>query len=257
MSTIVVTGASAGIGLSISKYLLADARKHRLVLCCNSNDKALRELANDPANADRVFVIKGDTADAKFVSTVFAQSLVHFEIDRIDALVLNHGTLGDGTRIADCTQKTWEWVFRVNFFSIVDIIQHTIPYLRESQGRIIITSSGAAEGSTTTWGPYGASKAAINHLARTLAKEEPVITTVSIRPGMVETGMQTLIRGDASKHMDTTDRQRFVGAYEQGKLLPADKPGHVTARLATEAKKELSGLFLTWNDTKLADYQDA
>lgn len=123
MSTIVVTGASAGLGLSISKYLLADPRKHRLVLCCNSNDKALKELANDPANADRVFIIKGDTADENFVKTVFAQSLVHFEIDRIDSLILNHGILGDGSRVADGTQGYWEKVFRVNFFSIVEIVR--------------------------------------------------------------------------------------------------------------------------------------
>jgi NAD(P)-dependent dehydrogenase (short-subunit alcohol dehydrogenase family) len=122
MSTIVVTGASAGLGLSISKYLLADSRKHRLILCCNSNDKPLKELANDPANADRVFIIKGDTADDSFVKTVYAQSLVHFQIDRIDSLVLNHGVIGDGSRVADGTQEAWEKVFRVNFFSIVGIV---------------------------------------------------------------------------------------------------------------------------------------
>lgn len=120
--TIVVTGASAGLGLSISRYLLADSRKHRLVLCCNSNDKALKELANEPANKDRVYIIKGDTSDANFAKTVFAQSLVHFEIDRIDALVLNHGTIGDGKRLADSTQEEWEKCFRINFFSYVGIV---------------------------------------------------------------------------------------------------------------------------------------
>lgn len=74
---------------------------------------------------------------------------------------------------------------------------------------------------------------------------------------MVDTGMQDLIRGDGSKHMDDDDRQKFVGAYESGKLLPPNKPGHVMARLATEASKDLSGQFLTWNDPKLAEYQDA
>ena len=123
MSTIVVTGASAGLGLSISKYLLADPRKHRLIVCCNSNDKPLKALAADAANANRVFIIKGDTADTNFVKTVFAQSLVHFDIERIDALVLNHGVIGDGSRMADVTQEEWERVFRINVSSFVGIVR--------------------------------------------------------------------------------------------------------------------------------------
>lgn len=96
----------------------------------------------------------------------------------------------------------------------------------------------------------------MNHLAKTLAREENSITTVSIRPGMVDTGMQELIRGDGGKSMDEEDRQKFVGAFENGKLLSPDKPGHVMARLATEATKDLSGQFITWSDEKLATYQD-
>jgi NAD(P)-dependent dehydrogenase (short-subunit alcohol dehydrogenase family) len=135
-------------------------------------------------------------------------------------------------------------------------IQHTVPYLRESQGRIIFTSSGAAESGTTSWGPYGASKAALNHLAKTLAREEKCITTVAIRPGMVDTGMQELIRGEEFKSMDEEDRLKFINAHKDGKLLPPDKPGHVMARLAVSASEELSGQFITWSDEKLAAYQD-
>jgi hypothetical protein len=73
---------------------------------------------------------------------------------------------------------------------------------------------------------------------------------------MVDTGMQALIRGDDFKSMDEDDRKKFVDAYESGKLLHPDKPGHVMARLATEATKELSGQFITWSDPKLGAYQD-
>ena len=73
---------------------------------------------------------------------------------------------------------------------------------------------------------------------------------------MVDTGMQELIRDQLVKNMDEDDKEKFVGAHRNGKLLPVEKPGHVIARLATDAKKELSGEFLTWNDPKLGDYQD-
>ena len=134
-------------------------------------------------------------------------------------------------------------------------IQQTIAFLRESQGRIILTSSGAAESGTSAWGAYGASKAALNHLAMTLANEERSITTVAIRPGMVDTAMQGIIRGEMSKNMNPDEASKFVDAHREGKLLPAEKPGHVMARLALDTDKDLNGMFLTWSDPKLAKYQ--
>lgn len=73
---------------------------------------------------------------------------------------------------------------------------------------------------------------------------------------MVDTQMQTDIRGKYLSNMDEDDQVKFTGAHKEGKLLPPEKPGHVIARLATDAKKELSGLFLSWSDEKLAAYQD-
>lgn len=82
----------------------------------------------------------------------------------------------------------------MNFFSAVSISKAAIPLLRESRGRIILTSSGAAVSAYATWGAYGSSKAALNHLASTLANEESDIVTVAIRPGIVDTEMQRDIR---------------------------------------------------------------
>jgi NAD(P)-dependent dehydrogenase (short-subunit alcohol dehydrogenase family) len=96
----------------------------------------------------------------------------------------------------------------------------------------------------------------VNHLAKTLANEERSIVTVAIRPGMVDTAMQEIIRGDMSKNMNTDEADKFKTAHRDGKLLPPEKPGHVMARLATNATKDLSGAFLTWSDDKLAAYQD-
>jgi NAD(P)-dependent dehydrogenase (short-subunit alcohol dehydrogenase family) len=90
----------------------------------------------------------------------------------------------------------------------------------------------------------------------TLANEEKMVTTVSLRPGMVDTAMQGLIRGEVSANMDKEDAQKFLDVHKNGKLLPPEKPGNVMARLALSADKELSGKFLTWSDAELAKYQD-
>ena len=77
----------------------------------------------------------------------------------------------------------------------------------------------------------------------TLNVEEPDVTTVAIRPGVVDTEMQAEIRG-LNQVMDAQDAQKFKSLHEEGKLLRPEQPGHVMARLAITAEKELSGKFL-------------
>ena len=88
----------------------------------------------------------------------------------------------------------------------------------------------------------------MNNLALTLAVEEPTIMTVSVRPGVVDTDMQALVR---SKHavMDAKDVKKFRGLYEEGKLVKAEDVGGLMARLSVglggeEGKgKALNGRF--------------
>ena len=119
-----------------------------------------------------------------------------------------------------------------------------IPHLRQSQGRIILTSSGASVSGTATWGCYGAGKAVLNHLAKTLAKEEPDITTISVRPGVVATQMQDTLASTHFAKMEATDTARFKKMREEGTMLRPDQPGHVIAKLVMDGPKDLSGEFL-------------
>lgn len=116
-------------------------------------------------------------------------------------------------------------------------------------------SSGAATGHYSTWGAYGASKAALNHLAGTLAVEEKDVTTVSIRPGVVDTDMQVSIRNTHSGAMDEKDAAKFHELKETGGLLKPEQPGNVMAKLAVDAPKEVSGKFLSWDDDALEAFQ--
>jgi NAD(P)-dependent dehydrogenase (short-subunit alcohol dehydrogenase family) len=84
----------------------------------------------------------------------------------------------------------------------------------------------------------------MNHLAATLAVEEPLIISVAIRPGAVDTVMQTIIRDDHSSVMDAKDVEKFRELYTGKKLLKPEQPGHVMARLVLDAPSELSGKFL-------------
>lgn len=128
--------------------------------------------------------------------------------------------------------------------------------MRKSKGRIILTSSGAAVGAYQGWGAYGAGKAVLNHLASTLGEEEPDVTTISIRPGVVDTEMQREIRELHNTTMSEKDAAKFASLKKDGGLLTPEQPGHVIAKLAVGADKALSGKFLTWNDETLKAFQD-
>lgn len=119
-----------------------------------------------------------------------------------------------------------------------------LPALRESKGRIIFTSSGAAVSGYHSWGLYGATKAAMNHLALTLSTEEPDVTSVSVRPGMVDTEMQREIREEHQTNMPPEAYKKFDEAHKNAKLLKPEVPGHIIARLVLDAPKKLSGRFI-------------
>lgn len=248
--TIILTGASRGIGLAIAHYLLA--RSHNLVLVARS-EAPLRDLEKEYKN--QVAVLAGDLADFSLGDKAVALARENFA-GKLDGLIVNHGVLDPVKRVTNSSADEWRAAFDVNFFSAVALSQAALPALRESKGKILFTSSGAASNAYPTWGAYGAAKAAVNHLAMTLGAEEKEITTVSVRPGVVDTEMQRDIREKHNKAMDEQDAARFAELKATGGLLKPEQPGHVMAKLVLDAPKELSGKFLSWNADELKAFQE-
>ena len=89
---------------------------------------------------------------------------------RLNAIILNAGTMDPMGRIASNDAKStvddWRFGFDVNFFSLLHTLKAAVPHLRESKGRAIFISSGAAAGGYAGWGAYSATKAAMNSLVR-------------------------------------------------------------------------------------------
>ena len=86
----------------------------------------------------------------------------------------------------------------------------------------------------------------MNHLALTLSVEEPDITSLAVRPGVVDTDMQVLVRSK-STIMDGKDAEKFRSLYEDGKLVKPEEVGGVMAEIAlrlSEEGKNLNGKFL-------------
>ncbi|KAI5361065.1 Putative short-chain dehydrogenase/reductase SDR, NAD(P)-binding domain superfamily [Septoria linicola] len=247
---ILLTGASRGIGLSIAHYLLKQSHKVTLVA---RTETPLRELEQQYPN--QTAILTGDLADLSLGQKAIDLTVQQF--GQLDGVIVNHGVLDPVKRVVDSTAEEWRDAYNINFFSAVAIAKAAIPHLRKSStGTIIFTSSGAASNSYPTWGAYGSSKAALNHLASSIANEEKDVVAIAVRPGVVDTEMQRDIREKHHEVMDEGDRVRFAELKSSGGLLRPEQPGHVMAKLVLEGKRELSGQFLSWNAEELKAFQE-
>ncbi|KAG9018839.1 hypothetical protein FRB90_009126 [Tulasnella sp. 427] len=248
---VLVTGASKGIGLCVARILL---RNHKATVFAFSRTLTLeldQLLAEFP---DRIIAVQGDVTSKDSIRR--AVETVSEKSGLLDALVINAGTLGTIGKISSSSLQDWRDVFDVNLFSVVEVIQAALPALRKSElGKIVFVSSGAADRGYVGWGPYSASKAALNSLCRTVANEERDLVAVSIRPGAVDTGMQEKVRTEGANTMDAAELDKFNTLYSSGRLVKPEECGQVIAGLAVNATKDLSGKYFSWDDDALKQYR--
>ncbi|KAF2852848.1 short chain dehydrogenase-like protein [Plenodomus tracheiphilus IPT5] len=250
---VIITGASRGIGLATAHHLLSTSPSTKLLVIART--RASLEELQQQYSSSRVEVLAGDISDPSVAPK--AVDLAMSRWGRLDALIVNHGSLDPVKKVAESGVGEWRNAFDANVFSAVGLVQAALPSLRASHGRIVLTSSGASISAYQGWGAYGAGKAVLNHLALTLSVEEPDVITVSIRPGTVDTEMQREIREVHHERMSEGDKKKFSELKQAGRLLRPEQPGHVIAELAVRGGKEFSGKFLSWNDELLKDFQEA
>lgn len=240
---VLLTGASRGIGAATAKILAS--RGASLVL--NARDEAaLTRLAEEIGNA---LVVAGDIAETETARRMVESARQRF--GRVDSVIHNAAIIEPIAPIAEAESDAWMRHFQVNVIGGVNLIRFALPFLREREGRAILVSSGAAVHPMRGWGAYCASKAAVNHLTRVLAAEEPRVTAIAFRPGIVDTPMQATLREKGRGKMPPEEYARFVQYYESGMLMPPEVPGAALASLALAAPREWSGEFLSWDDEKV------
>jgi len=195
MPVAVVTGASKGLGLALTRAL-AD-RGWSVVVDARDGDALQRATAGRPG----VTAVPGDVADpthrAELVRAVE-------RLGRLDALVNNASTLGASPlpRLDVLPLDTYRQTLEVNVVAPLALVQAFLPLLRASDGRIVnITSDAGVEG-YETWGGYGSSKAALEQLSNVLAAEEPGVKVYWLDPGDMRTDMHQ----DAFPGEDISDR---------------------------------------------------
>jgi NAD(P)-dependent dehydrogenase (short-subunit alcohol dehydrogenase family) len=245
--TVIVTGASRGLGAAIAE---AAAQMGAAVVLCARSEGALNATAERiQAAGGEALAVAADVSQSADCRRIVGRAVERF--GRVDALVNNAGVLAPIARIGEVDPGDWNRSWSINVTGPLLMVQAALPQLREHTGRIINVSSGAAVRVKAAWGAYCATKAALNMFSEALAIEEPDLTTLAVRPGKVDTAMQTLIREKGEGRMAQAEHERFVKVYEDGALNPPGLPGRAIAALALHAPHDWSGEFIAWDDPKV------
>lgn len=237
--TIIITGASRGIGLAAAQILLVDGAQVVTVQRTTSPD--LKTLAGKYPKTLRV--IQGDFTADEVIRQVIKESLQTF--GAINAVVFNAATGAGVGYVEKLPLAEWQKTFDINVFGVVKFLKQVLPVL-EDAGKIVFLSSAVSEVGIPASGPYGASKAALSSINRTVAAEHPNLVSVALHPGTVRTELQQNFVDDAKSIVPEGTMEGIFA-----KLLEPEEPGRIIANLALRAPASLSGKYLHWNDPAL------
>ncbi|MGD9237614.1 MAG: SDR family NAD(P)-dependent oxidoreductase, partial [Desulfobacterales bacterium] len=171
---------------------------------------------------------------------------------RLDAVVNNAGMVEPLAPVSGSDVDRWQYNIGVNLLGPFYLIRAAIAELRRQSGRIVNVSSGAATTPIENASAYCAAKAALNHFSRVLAAEEPRVTVVAVRPGVVDTQMQDTIRQKGAGVMSAEQLAYYQNLKVRGQLEKPEVPGRAIAWLALQAPVEFSGQFLNYDDPPIS-----
>ncbi|EKF20353.1 SDR family NAD(P)-dependent oxidoreductase [Nitratireductor pacificus] len=186
-----VTGASRGIGYFLAKELAA-AGAH--VIAVARTVGGLEELDDEIRTAGgEATLVPLDLTDMAGIDRI--GGAIHERWGKLDVLVANAGILGVIAPLGHVEAKVFDKVMAINVTGTWRLIRAVDPLLRASDaGRAIILSSGAAHSARAFWGPYAASKAAVEAMARSWADETKNMNlrVNAVNPGATRTAMRAL-----------------------------------------------------------------
>jgi len=231
--TVLITGCSSGIGLSVAENLksrgwrvFASARKPQDVARLSAQGfEALRLDVCDPASMERALAI-----------------LLTLTGGRLDALVNNAGIAVPGA-VEDLSRDSLQRQFDTNVFGLTDLTRRILPVMRrQGRGRIVMISSILGRVAVPWRGAYTASKFALEGLSDTLRLElrGSGIQVALVNPGPVKSrfrdnslkNFDALVDAAASVHAGKYAQLRSeTGARKDDQAFTAD-PGAVAAKVA-------------------------
>lgn len=241
--TVIVTGASRGIGAAVSREICA--RGGRVVMVARTAEH-LEALASELGDA--AAAVTGDVADT---DTVGAAVDAADRLGGLWGLVNNAGINPYYHPVTETPLAEWDEVFRVNLLGAAAFSRAVGIRLTElgTGGRIVNLGSIAGLTGLPNIGPYNASKAALDALTRTLAVElgPAGILCNSLAPGTITTEMvEQLITSNPAL------AERLVAKSPIGRVGRTEEAAHPIVFLLTDAASFITGQTIVVDGGRLA-----
>ncbi|MDB4132573.1 SDR family oxidoreductase [Amylibacter sp.] len=207
--TIIITGASRGIGEASANYF--SNLNANVVLAARSKSK-IAEIADKLGK--NALAIECNVADPTQVNNLMVKSSKVF--GTIDVLINNAGIIDPIQRIEHSDPVAWGQLIDTNLKGLYYGIRYALPFMKSNNGGTILNvGSGAAKTPLEGWSHYCSSKAAVHHLTACLHKEEAEngIRTLTLSPGTVATDMQKIIAKSGINSVSELSWEEHIDAH--------------------------------------------
>ncbi|HAL61432.1 MAG TPA: short-chain dehydrogenase [Chloroflexi bacterium] len=241
----IVTGAAQGIGKAIAMSLTDQGAD---MVVADLNIEKARRVAEQIAKemGRRALAIKTDVADKQSVQAMVDRTTKEF--GRIDILVNNAGIIRRGS-LETMTDQDWHDVIGTNLTGVYYCCRAVVPIMKvQGSGKIVNISSVASKTGDITSSPgYAPSKAGIDCLTKSLARElAPYgINVNGVAPHAIETEM--------SAEWPEEKRKKVVSAIPLGRMGKPEEVAEVVAFLASEKASFITGEIIDVNGGFLMD----
>ena len=167
MPTVLITGASRGIGRATAKAF-ANSGWDLLLISRSGDDleNLIKEIDNKKI---KVFYQSIDLSNPKDISKGIVALMTNGLVPSV--LINNAGVAWTGDLLSMPLEK-WEWILQMNLTSIFQVCSDVVPFMRKKGGLVINVSSHASRNAFPQWGAYCVSKAALASFTKCLAEEE-------------------------------------------------------------------------------------
>jgi NAD(P)-dependent dehydrogenase (short-subunit alcohol dehydrogenase family) len=227
LRTVVITGASRGLGLASASYLYKAG--WRVVAAMRSVEAGLERLRSETgatADDERLLGVKLDLESAESIAG--CAEMILARVGPPDVLVHNAGVAAAGA-FEDMPHSAWGTIFATNVFGPIELTRALLPAMRGAgRGRIVIVSSQGAVRGMPAISAYSASKGAIERWGESLAGE---IAPFGLGVSVIVTGT---FKTDIL--VQTADYRNYTGPYAKH-YVGIDKTGDIVVGAANPPER--------------------